>query len=169
MNRRVEGSGLTVVEVLIAVALKAIVFAALAAMQVNSLRMTRASQQSSEATQIAVDQLNELTVEILDRYVEYQGCPGSGPVDPGCTDSGRTVGDFSVAHSISRGSGYESSGLIQVSVSVTGPASASLSTLVSCMDHSTLVLVDPDTVPDSGDEDEVSQTPTIREPGACAP
>lgn len=169
MKRPPSLSGLTVVEVLVAVALIAIVFAALAAMQVNSLRMTRASQQSSEATQIAVDQLNELTVEILGRYVEYQGCPGSGPVDPGCTDAGRTVGDFNVAHSISRGSGYESSGLVQVSVVVTGPATASLSTFVSCMDHSELVTVDPDHVAESGDEEEVSRTPTIREPGACAP
>lgn len=155
-------------EVLIAVALIAIVFAALAAMQISSLRMTRASQQSSEAMQIAVDQLNELTVEILSRFVDYQGCPGSGPVDPGCTESGRPVGDYTVAHSISRGSGYESSGLIQVSVVVTGPASATFSTFVSCMDHTELVTVDPDLVPGSGDEVEVSQTPTIREPGACA-
>lgn len=158
--------GLTIVEVLIAILLIAVLFAVLAATQVSSLRMTRASQQGSQATQLAVDRLNQLTSIVLADYSGYQGCPGA-TLSPGCTGT-QAAGDYSVSHVIARGSGYEASGLIQLSVAVTGPATANLSSFVSCMDFSEAVLADHDS--DSATEDIlVARTPTIREPGVCAP
>src|SRR5690606_27837213 len=111
--------------------------------QVSSLRMTRASQEGSRATQIAVDQLNLLTTEVLAQYELYQGCPGAS-VDPACSAS-ETIDGYAVAHTITRGSGYTASGLIQLTVDVSGPATATISSYVSCMDTSEVVIDDKGT------------------------
>lgn len=161
-----KAHGLTIVEVLVAIALIAIVFAALAAMQASSLRMTRASQEGSRATQIAVDRLNVLTTEVLAQYELYQGCPAAF-VTPPCSGSELTDG-YTAAHTITRGGGYAASGLVQLTVDVSGPANATVSSYISCMDTSENIQVAGQATVLTDDDEWVSRTPTIRDPWVCA-
>jgi len=140
--------GLTLIEVLVAVVVITVVALGLVGIQLLSLRITRSSQESSLATQLAVETLTDRIVAVTSNFETYRSCPGVG------TCTGRVVRDgFTADWSVARGSGYELDGLLQVDVAVTGPATARMSTYVSCMDY----------------QDALGKTPTLLDLGVCAP
>jgi|FLYL01.1.fsa_nt_gi prepilin-type N-terminal cleavage/methylation domain-containing protein len=140
MNRQ----GLTLVEVLVALALIAITFVVLANSQVANLRLTRDAELTSVAMQFANDILEDTSQRVLENFSHYLNCPGA----EGCSGEW-SKGTFTATHSVQEaGSSYLLSGLIRVDVVVEGPASVSISHYVSCMD------TDP--------------PPTIKNPGVCA-
>jgi len=138
-----HAAGLTLVEVLVAMAIVAIAVVALTMTQATSLRLSRDSVEASNATQVANEELEVLTQRILENYLAYQACPGAGI----CTGS-HARGNYSVSYSIARGVGYEWDGLVRVEVVVDGPSRAELEYFVSCMD--------------------VSPPPTVANPGVCS-
>jgi prepilin-type N-terminal cleavage/methylation domain-containing protein len=144
MNR----SGLTLLEVMLAVALIGIVFSALAYSQISNMKLTNTSRHASTATEIANDELEVLTQRVLADFVKYQGCPAATGVT--CADKvvHGTHAQFTVSYKIeSAGTTYATAGLIQIRVNVTGPSSASFSHLVSCMD--------------------VNPSPSVKDPAPC--
>lgn len=142
-------NGLTLIEVLIALLVIALVFTALVGSQVTSLRMTRTARESSLATQLAVDTLTDRTVAVTADYDAYEPC--SAPDVGGCF--GTVSRDNYDAHwTVVRGTGYEFDGLWRIDVQVTGPATAQMATYISCMDYDAEV-----------------ETPTLLNPGICEP
>lgn len=137
-----NNSGLTLIEVLLAVVIIAVAFLALSASQLTSLRVTRSAELSSVATQFANETLEVLIQRVLDDYTGYQACPGAA----GCTGT-ETRDNFTATFDIRRGSGYVAEGLVRIDINVTGPAEAELHHFVSCMDN--------------------SPPPTVRDPGMC--
>lgn len=134
--------GLTLVEVLIAISIIGIAFVALSMSQVSNLKVIRASQQASIATQTANEALEVLIQRVLADYVAFQACPGAER----CSGS-YPEGQYAVDYNIVRGSGYALEGLIRIDIRVDGPAEAELHHFVSCMD--------------------VSPPPTVANPGLC--
>lgn len=144
MTARVRSNtGLTLVEVLIAIVVIAVAFVALTYSQLMNLRVTADSQRASQATQEANEFLEILTQRVLADYASYQACPG----DSICAGSGIARDGYSVSFNVSRGSGYTLEGLVRLDIRVTGPAEAELHQYVSCMD--------------------VNPPPTVAHPGVC--
>lgn len=135
-------SGLTLVEVLVALAIVAIAVVALTMTQATSLRLSRDSVEASNATQVANEEMELLTQKVLDEYEFYQDCPGGDD----CTQSYDRQA-YAVSYEIARGSGYEYESLIKLRVVVDGPSNAELEAYVSCMD--------------------ISPPPTVAHPGLC--
>lgn len=81
--------GITIVEILVALAVIAVMFAALVNLQLQSLQISRSSKQASSATQIANELVTEMTQEIFEPQpstsslhewiVYYYDCPNSTP------------------------------------------------------------------------------------------
>lgn len=141
-GRAASTSGLTIVEVLVALVLVAIVIVALTMTQATSLQVSRNSVLASNATQTANSALELVTQEILNDYQAFQLCPG-----PANCSKTLDSGQFKVAYQVQRANTYVLSGLVRVDVTVSGPASAELHQYVSCMD--------------------VSPAPTVAKPGVC--
>lgn len=123
--------GLTLVEVLVALAVIAISFVVLAHSQITNLRVTRDSQLTSVAMQFANEIVEDVTQHILDDFGDYRDCPGAGPQCSGTDSQGRFEASYQV-HDM--GTDYLVSGLVRVDVTVDGPSNVSLSHYVSCMD-----------------------------------
>jgi|GEM_PF-3050180 len=140
--------GITLIEVLVAILFIAVVFLGLVGIQVLSLRVTRSSQQASDATQLAIETLTAQTVAVQADFDGYQVCPGVSICSGSVVRAGNTAN-----WSVSRPSGYMFDGLLLVDVQVTGDAEAQMTTYVSCMDFQ----------PENG------ITPTLLLLGVCAP
>jgi type II secretory pathway pseudopilin PulG len=92
--------GISIVEILVALTVIAVMFAALINVQLQSLQVSRASKQASSATQIANELITEMTQSIfepqtsssLDEWiVYYYSCPTISPptgAPYGCTGGG---------------------------------------------------------------------------------
>lgn len=132
IHGRAPTSGLTIVEVLVAIAVIGIAFAALASMQISNLRVTRASKESSIAIQVANDVMESVSQDFL-------GSVGGGVFQCGtapllCSGT-RTVTVEGVAYT----AGYDitvaaNEGLATVVVTVDDPKPVSFSQILSCMD-----------------------------------
>jgi prepilin-type N-terminal cleavage/methylation domain-containing protein len=142
-----RSAGLTIIEVLVAIAVLGIVMAALAYMQVSTIRMTGASQKDSEAMQVAIRAVDAQAAKILldaATFESYANCPG--PVH--CTSS---LQGAEGQISINASSSEVGPGLIRITVDVTSPGRASLSYLVSCMDlHPVPTVAEPYPCPNDG-------------------
>lgn len=123
--------GLTLVEVLIALAVIAISLVVLAQSQITNLRVTRDAQLTSVAMQFGNEAVEEVTQKVLDRFEDYRDCSGTGTQCAGTSEEGA----FEVAYEVhDMGSDYLVAGLMRVDVVVDGPSSVRLSHYVSCMD-----------------------------------
>lgn len=125
--------GLTVVEVLIALVVMAIAFAALALTQVSTMRMNADSRRMSDATDFANDVLEDKTKEIL---ADYSTVLGACATPDACSESlsdhdSRYQGTLTWGR---LGSGYLDEGLIRIAVEVTSPTRVSFYRTVSCID-----------------------------------
>lgn len=126
MNAGRRRSGLTLIEVLVAMLFISVAALALVGIQVLSLRVTRSSQQASDATQLAVATLTARTVAVVERFSEFQKkCPGD-EMCSGFVEEGGIRADWSVA----RPTGYMLDGLLLVDVQVSGAATARMATYV---------------------------------------
>ena len=124
--RRMQG--ITIVEILVALAVIAVMFAALVNLQLQSLQVSRSAKQASSATQIANELVTEMTQEIfepqtstsLEEWIVYYydcpistpptgapfACSGSGPIDgsthfePNLTNGIEGAGQYSYDFSI---------------------------------------------------------------------
>ena len=146
------GLGLTLVEVLIAVAVLGLVMGAVVALQASSLQLSAASRAESDALQVAITRFETLKTEVQEAsaFGELRSCPGIGQAASGPCERGPVLDDgWSVTASIA---GYSAPqvGILTVRVEVDGPRLVSpvtLTQLLSCLD----------TVP----------SPTLAAPGVC--
>lgn len=148
MKRPRSHRGVTLIEVLVAMVVITVVFLGLVGVQILSLRVTRDSQNASDATQLALETLTARTEVVQADFGTYQACPG----ESFCSGVVTRDGD-SAAWAVSRPSGYLVDGLLLVDVQVTGRATARMATYVSCMDF----------------EAEDGTTPTLLVLGVCEP
>lgn len=153
MNRR---SGLTIIEVLIALAIIGALFAVLAVTQVSTFKITRQSQTASSAMQVAASELDDLSRKVLADYADYAQCPTATVTCSGSVQTSGATGTFAITKDATTFSGGSSPGtdVLDISVSITKPAPVSLATKVSCIDEST---------PSSG------SMPTVSNPNPCYP
>lgn len=151
-------SGLTIIEVLISLAILGVLFAVLAVTQVSTFHITRNSQQASSAMQVAGKQLDDLSRKVLHDYADYSTCPGATSVScSGTISTGGATGNFSITPSpTSFSGGAGGTDVLVIDVSLSKPASVSLSTQVSCIDESK---------PTSSS----LSMPTVADPAACNP
>lgn len=148
MNRQ---AGLTIIEVLVAITILGIIMAALAYMQISTIRMTGDSAQDSEAMQTAIQVLDsKISKMLLDSttFENYSKCPMTTAV--ACTTS---LADVSGTVTIDGSDkGYQAKGLIEVMVRITSPGKASVSYFVSCMDlHPVPTVAEPYPCPSFGE------------------
>lgn len=127
MNR----SGLTLVEILVAIVIIAVAFMALANSQIMNLRVTRDSQLASISTQIA-----NLAIERATKMVLENGFSCGGA----CTGTFNNLKvrgtDYSATYTITLPAGNTGAlrGLALIRVEVEEPYPVSFSQYVSCMD-----------------------------------
>lgn len=69
--------GLTIIEVLIAISIIGVVFAALAALQISNLRVTRAAGEDTERLELAVAEFEDQKRLIEQDYTTYLDCPAN--------------------------------------------------------------------------------------------
>lgn len=167
-----QESGISIVEILVALAVIAVMFGALVNLQLQNLRVSAASQKASSATQVANELLTEMTQEIFkpqtngsleEWIVYYYGCPATEPpmgAPYGCSGAGSVTAsgtfDAAITAGIAGADQYEyaftirslrslasttienylSQGLVAVTMTITGPSSTELTTLLSCLDAS---------------------------------
>ena len=122
-------SGLTLLEVLIALALIGVAFAVLATTQVQALRIGSDSREASDATEYANRRL-EAEVNALLTPTSFEAAHDAGAVTVPI-DDGRYQGFISVAPA---GGSYLQEGLMHVEVEMTSPADVQFDRLVSCLD-----------------------------------
>ena len=174
-------TGLTLIEVLVALTLFTIVFVVLANTQILSLQVTRDSKQASVATETANAALEDAVGEIFRKILvdqleihaitEYYKCGYSNPsVD--CTPSGTLDNGYSYTATITgmyqespdpqfhprTPDQYINEGLIEILVQVDGHSQATFTSYVSCYDVSdTLTLEEGQPCPDPYDPDKETQ------------
>lgn len=123
--------GLTLVELLIALAIIGVTFGVLAFTQVSTLQVNTASRSASDATDFANAWLEDEVRTVLEGFASVQAaCPSGAP----CTESisdGRFLGTGTTE---TLGTGYVEEGIVRVAVVMTSPAAVSFSRLVSCID-----------------------------------
>lgn len=130
---RSSTSGLTVVEVLIALVVMAVALAALALTQVTTMRVNADSRRMSDATDFANDLLEAKTREVLADFTDQLAAcatPASCSTDLSEYDS-RYQGTLTWGR---LGGDYLDEGLIGISVQVTSPTRVEFSRTVSCID-----------------------------------
>jgi type II secretory pathway pseudopilin PulG len=120
-------SGLTLVEVLLALVVMSVAFVALANAQIGNLKVTRDAQLATMALELANEQLEKASGDVTADFAHYQTCPSGS----GCSWSGTAEGGFSYAVTLT---GLPSQGLVLVDVIVSGPMDYRLATYVSCYD-----------------------------------
>lgn len=131
MPRRQSEGGLTLAEVLIAVAIIGIAFGVLAMTQVTTLRVNAESRRASETTEYANSVLEQRTQTIL---ADFGGQQTSCPSATACS---RTINDGAFQGTETwgvAGTGYLEEGIFEVSVAMTAPSELSFSRVVSCID-----------------------------------
>ena len=151
-----RSQGLTLVEVLIALAVVGIAFAAMAFIQTNNLRMTTNARLTTDVKAAANQVLESVMSDVLATTISggsklyafndyYWTCPtqvappaGALPVvsRPSCTGS-RTIGDVEVNHSIAGESGVTGEGVLTVTVTAVhanGGQRLTLGDRVTCYD-----------------------------------
>jgi len=140
--------GLTLIEVLIAMAFIGIVFAALAALQIGNLRITRAATLETARLEVALEQFESIKRSIEGNFDTFKSdCTVASP-PPKCTVSD-SEGRFEWEASIS-GDTIDEDGLVSVVVLVSDSlGSITFRQYVSCLDVAT------------GDR------PSVFSPGAC--
>lgn len=132
--------GLTIIEVLIAISIIGVVFAALAALQVSNLRVTGAAGQDTDRLETAVREFESQKRLIEQMFGTYLECPDGADA----TLCAPNVGDDSVQIEI-RGRptlevdgsdlGLETNGLVEVDIHVTTDAGAlRFRQFVSCLE-----------------------------------
>ncbi len=129
-----KSSGLTIIEVLIALAVIGVLFAALAVTQVGTFRVTSQSQRASVATQAASKEVDGLSRTVLADFATYNNCTASSgaPCSGGFSRSGAS-GTYTV---LPLGTtSYLTNGVIKITVHVTKPTNLTLDTNVSCIDQ----------------------------------
>lgn len=155
-------SGLTIIEVLIALAILGVLFAVLATTQVTTLHVTRQSREASVATQAAITEIGKLKETVLADFSGYLTCGGTPTVS--CSGSpqingvtvdytivgGPNVGSpyaFSPSSACNSSSCYLREGVVYIQADVQAPAAVHLDTSVSCIQQ--------------------SDFPTVLAPGSC--
>ncbi len=151
-----QDKGLTIVEVLIALAVVGIAFAAMAFIQTNNLRMTTNARLTTDVKAAANQVLESVMNKVLATTVSggtktyafndyYWTCPtqltppaGALPVSsrPACTGT-TTIGDVAVAHEVAGESGVTGEGVLTITVTAVhshGGQRLTLGDRVTCYD-----------------------------------
>lgn len=134
-NRR--EAGLTLIEILVALAIIGLAFAALASLQISNLRVTRDSKLASIATQVGNEAMEQVVKEFLAQVdsstskpvftcggASYMACSGTLGIQ---VDDAAYAATYNVAVN-------STTGIATVTVDVDDPKAVSFSQLVSCMD-----------------------------------
>ena len=122
--------GLTIVEVLVALAVIGIIFVVLANSQVLSLRVTSDSQRASTATQVANRAIEQVSRQVMANFSQYLGCPLTGD----CSVEGVSAATYSITGFGEEHEEQSLVGLVRIDIVVTDPAPVSMSHYLSCMD-----------------------------------
>jgi prepilin-type N-terminal cleavage/methylation domain-containing protein len=141
MNR----SGLTLVEILVAITIIAAVFMVLANSQITSLQVTRDSRLASISTQIANNAMEQAAQLLLENGFSCSGisCNGSLTISV----EGR---DYEADYVINNNLGIESlTGVALISINVSEPRALVFAQYVSCLDA------------------EIEPRPSFNNPGPC--
>lgn len=139
--------GLSLIELLIALAIIAVAFAALAVTQVGNLRITSESRLASEATELANEHL-EAAYECVVRSPENFRAAAELCGDGRDISQGRFEGHLTVGP-LGEGTAYHEEGVVLIRADITTPSSVTFARVVSCMD--------------------VEPAPAIAAPGPCPP
>lgn len=129
MNKR--HAGLTLLEVIMAIAVLGILLAAFAYLHVSTLRLTGSSQRESRGMQEATRLIDQKTIELLGSAGAFHA---HAQCSPACTETvskGGVEGTITVKPA---GGDYKTNGLLLVEVQLTSPAQTHLVHYVSCMD-----------------------------------
>jgi prepilin-type N-terminal cleavage/methylation domain-containing protein len=127
----VSQKGVSIVEVLVSLAIIAIVFVVLANTQLGNLRITRDSQQASEATQIAIATLERIKAGVTTPAGFSAALNGGGTRACEAEVDSR----FTVNCELRRaGANHGREGMLLAQVTVTGPTSVTMAEFLSCMD-----------------------------------
>lgn len=138
---RTASTGLTLIEVLIAIAVIGITFASLAALQISNLRVTTDAQRDTNLLEEAIDVFESVKVDIESDFATYNDC------NP-CTFT-RSGADVVVSGAPTFG-GTVQNGLVEVLVTVTADSGETreFRQILSCID--------------------AANPPSVRDPGECA-
>ncbi len=126
MNRR----GLTLVEVLIALAIIGAAFSVLVLTQTTTMRVGNDSRKASDATEFANRVLEVRVRTILGDFAGVQASCTASPC-VATVSEGRYLGSESWQ---TAGSSYLNQGLVQVTITMQEPAPVSFTRAVSCID-----------------------------------
>jgi|FLYL01.1.fsa_nt_gi prepilin-type N-terminal cleavage/methylation domain-containing protein len=126
-------SGLTLVEILVAITIIAAVFMVLANSQITSLQVTRDSRLASIATQVANNAMEQAAQMLLENGFSCSGISCSGTLVVGI--EGR---DYEAEYEINTSLGPESlTGVALITVNVREPRELVFAQYVSCLDAET--------------------------------
>lgn len=137
---RYASSGLTLIEVLLAIAVIGITFVSLATLQISNIRVTTDAQRDTNLLEEAIDVFESVKLDIESDFSDYNAC---SPCT--FTRSGAEV----VVNGAPTFGGVAQDGLVEVFVTVTadGGKSRAFRQILSCID--------------------AAEPPTIRDPGEC--
>ena len=124
-------AGLTLVEVLIAIAIIGIAFGVLALTQVTTMRVGADSQRASDTTEFANARLEAKTSEIRSNFSSILTTCTTPAACSSDIDDGSFQGTLSWGK---QGSGYLEEGLIRLTASLVEPSVIEFSRVVSCID-----------------------------------
>ena len=128
-----KNDGLTLIEVLVAMAIIAVAFMALAYTQISNLRVTRDSKLASISTQVANETMERAVKWLLDQKDEF-GTP-TFTCGENCTGSYSGIevdgAEYTGAYTIVVDG---DTGLAEITVTVNEPKAIEMSQYVSCMD-----------------------------------
>jgi prepilin-type N-terminal cleavage/methylation domain-containing protein len=130
----VRRDGLTLMEVMIAIAVIGLAFGVLAATQVTTMRVGSESRRASNATDVANGLLEAEVRRVLGDYAAvWAGCENA------CVDPQTSLVEGGVEYEYTltterEGSEYLEEGLMRVSVDVTAPTAIFFTRTVSCID-----------------------------------
>ena len=128
---RLQRLGLSLIEVLIALAVIGVAFGILAVTQVGNLRISAESRLASQATEIANTELEGAVRCLLSTRTAFESVGVDCVDEVGAFTDGRFEGLVEVRQ---LGDAYEQEGLLVVTARITEPVQAVFARLVSCID-----------------------------------